>query len=59
MISLKHIKNGCAFYRIIKLKFSSKNLSSLINISLAYAGAAISIQRWLECLWFIRLVKMI
>jgi len=40
MISLKHIKNGCVVLRkIIKLKFSSKDLSNLINISLAHAGS--------------------
>ena len=48
MISLKHIKKR-SFTKIIKLKFSSKDLSNLINISFAYAHAAICIQGWLKC----------
>jgi len=50
MISLKHIEKGLhSFTKIIKLKFSSKDLSSLIYISFAYAHAAICIQGWLKC----------
>ena len=47
IISLEHIKNWLhSFKKIIKLQFSSKNLSSLINISFAYARPAICIQRY-------------
>jgi len=35
--------------KIIKLKFPSKDLPSLINISFAYARAAVCIQGWLKC----------
>ena len=48
MISLKHIKKR-SFTKIIKLKFSSKDLSNLINISFAYARASICIKGWLKC----------
>jgi len=38
-----------SFTKIIKLKFSSKDLPSLINISFAYMRAAICIHGWLKC----------
>jgi len=47
-ISLKDIKKQLhSFMKIIKLKFLSKNLSSLINISFAYACTSICIHGWL------------
>jgi len=50
MISLKYIKKWLrSFTKIIKLKFLSKDLSSLINISFAHAHATICIQGWLKC----------
>jgi len=50
MTSSKHIKNGCVVLRKLnQTQISSKNLSSLINISFAYARAAIYIQWWLKC----------
>ena len=50
MISLKHIKKRLrSSTKIIKLKFSSKDLSSLINVPFAYARASICIQGWLKC----------
>jgi len=48
-ISLKYIKNRRSFTKIIKLEFSSKDLSCLINISFAYAHTTICIQGWLKC----------
>jgi len=38
-----------SFKKIIKLKFLSKDLPSLINISFAYELADICIQGWLKC----------
>ena len=50
MISLKYIKKWLrSFTKIIKLKFLSKDLPSLINISFAHAHATICIQGWLKC----------
>jgi len=52
-----------SFKKIIKLFFSSIHLSSLINISIAYARTAIGqyayTNGWnVTCLWFKRLLKM-
>jgi len=38
-----------SFKKMIKLKFSSKSLSSRINISFTYARAAKRIHKWLKC----------
>ena len=49
MIAKSTLKTVHCFKKISKLKFPTKNLASLINISFAHAHAAICIHEWLKC----------